>query len=228
MFQVLAVLLIIGGVQLNPGPVVEGENNVRLLCTGSRKNLKSGIQCKLCGRWYHYSCGSVKAQAAEREKWKCDKCRTEKLRMLQEDLQNTLRQIVELKARSRELDAKLLPMGTGKRERERERERGRVPRKQRVMKCVVVGDSILGDVGAEHADVIVECIPGIKTEQLHGMIEKRDLGSPETVIIHVGTNDMRATRNLNFVMAEVYMCVGVYGKEETSELQTCPEWSVVT
>jgi hypothetical protein len=46
----------------------------------------------------------VKAQAAEREKWKCDKCRTERVRMLQEDLQNTLRQIVELKARSRELE----------------------------------------------------------------------------------------------------------------------------
>ena len=59
------------------------------------------------------------------------------------------------------------------------------------------------------------------------MIAKRDRGSPETVIIQVGTNDMR-TSNVDFVMGEVYMCVGVYGKEETSELQTCPEWSVVT
>ena len=51
----------------------------------------------------------------------------------------------------------------------------------------------------------------------------RDLGSPETVIIHVGTNDMRTTRNLDFIMGEVYtMCIGVYGKEETSELQTYP------
>jgi len=32
---------------------------------------KSGIQCELCGRWYHYSCGCVKAQGAEREKWNC-------------------------------------------------------------------------------------------------------------------------------------------------------------
>ena len=67
--------------------------------------------------WYHYSCGSVKAQAAERENWKCDKCRTEKLRMLQEDLQNALRQIDELKARNRELEAKLLMAGTGNRDR---------------------------------------------------------------------------------------------------------------
>jgi hypothetical protein len=38
-YVVLAVLLIIGGVEQNPGPVVEVENTVRLLCTGCRRNL---------------------------------------------------------------------------------------------------------------------------------------------------------------------------------------------
>jgi len=80
--MVLAVLLIIGGVEQNPCPVVEVENTVRFLCTGRGRNLKSGIQCELCGRWYHYSCGSVKAQATERKNWNCDKRRTEKVRML--------------------------------------------------------------------------------------------------------------------------------------------------
>ena len=65
--MVLVVLLVIGGVEHNPGPVVEEENTVKLLCTGRGRILKSGIQCELCGRWYHYSCGSVKSQAAERE-----------------------------------------------------------------------------------------------------------------------------------------------------------------
>jgi len=37
----LAVLLVIGGVEQNPGPVVEVENTVRLLCTGCGRNLKS-------------------------------------------------------------------------------------------------------------------------------------------------------------------------------------------
>ena len=32
---VLAMLLITGGVEQNPGPVVEVENTVRLLCTGA-------------------------------------------------------------------------------------------------------------------------------------------------------------------------------------------------
>ena len=47
--MVLAVLLMITGIEQNPGPVVEGENTVRLLYTGCGKNLKSGIQCELCG-----------------------------------------------------------------------------------------------------------------------------------------------------------------------------------
>jgi hypothetical protein len=73
--MVLAVLLIIGGNEKNPGPDMEVENIVRLICTGSSRNLKLGIQCELCGRWYHSS-GNVKAVAAERENWNCVKCKT--------------------------------------------------------------------------------------------------------------------------------------------------------
>ena len=69
------------------------------------------------------------------------------------------------KTRNRELEAKLLMAGTGKRDT--------MPTKQKV------------------------------TEQVHRVIEKRDLGSPETIIIHVGTNDLRTTRNLDFVMGEI-------------------------
>jgi hypothetical protein len=64
------------------GPVVEVEKTVPLLCTGCGRNLNSGIQCEVCGHWFHYSCGSVMAEAAERGNWNCDKCRTEKVRML--------------------------------------------------------------------------------------------------------------------------------------------------
>jgi hypothetical protein len=58
--------------------------------TGCGRNQKSGIQRELCGRWYQYSCGNVKVQVAEREIWNGDKCRTEKWRMLQEEVQNVL------------------------------------------------------------------------------------------------------------------------------------------
>jgi hypothetical protein len=71
---ILAVFLVIGGIKQNPGPAAELENTVRILCSGCGRNLKSGIQCELCVRWCYYSCGNVKSQTAEREKWCCEKC----------------------------------------------------------------------------------------------------------------------------------------------------------
>ena len=44
-------------------------------------------------------------------------------------------------------------------------------------------------------------------------MEKRDLVSPDTVIIHVGTNDLRTTRNLDIVMGEVYALVSTAKKK---------------
>ena len=76
---------------------------------------------------------------------------TEKVRMLQEDYQNALRQIDELKAKNRELEGKLLLVRVGKMDT--------VP-----AKCMVVGDSTVLSVGAEHADMMVQCFPGIKTD----------------------------------------------------------------
>ena len=100
----------------------------------------------------------MKAQAAERENCNCGKCRTVNLRMVQEDLHNALRQIDELKARNKMLEEKLLLAGTVKRDT--------VSAKQTVAKCIVVGDSTLRNFGAERADMMAECFPGIKTEQL--------------------------------------------------------------
>jgi hypothetical protein len=59
----------------------------------------------------------------------------------------------------------------------------------------------------------VDCFPGIKTEKIHRVVEKKKLGNPETVIIHVGANDMRATRNLDFVIGEVYALVSTAKKK---------------
>lgn len=82
---------------------------------------------------------------AERENWNCEKCRTENVRILQEELQNVLRQIDELKTRKREVEENLLLVGTG--------ERNTVPAKQKVAKCMVAGDSVLRSVGTEDADM---------------------------------------------------------------------------
>jgi hypothetical protein len=138
----------------------------------------------------------------EREKWSCDKCKTERFQRVQEELLNALQQIDELKFTNRELEEKLQLqlVGAGKRSMVAKQKDAKLQlvgdlkrdaeMKQKDAKCMVMGNSVLRKVGAEHTDMMVECFPGISAEQLHRMIEKRDLGNPETVIIHIGTNDL--------------------------------------
>ena len=38
-------------------------------------------------------------------------------------------------------------------------------------------------------------------------MDSRDLGTPDTVIIHAGTNDLKRVVNLDYVMGEVYSLV---------------------
>jgi hypothetical protein len=85
-----------------------------------------------------------------------------------------------LKARKRMLEEKLLLEEAAK--------KYTVPAKRKVGKCLEVGDSILCNLRTEHADIMVECFLGFKTEQLHRRVENVGLGSEENIIIHVGTN----------------------------------------
>jgi len=71
-------------------------------------------------------------------------------------------------------------------------------------KCLVLGDSIVRNVGTENSNMRVECFPGIRVDQLRRVIENRDLGNSDAVVIHVGTNDVRRSRNLDYMMREVY------------------------
>jgi hypothetical protein len=119
-----------------------------------------------------------------------------KVRELEGKLQSALRQIEELSARNRELEARLQVAGDGNKDS--------MPTNHRETKCMVVGDSLVRDVGVGYADMKVECFPGIKTYQLHRVMERRELDSAETLIIHVGTNDLRSTRNLDLLMGEAY------------------------
>ena len=86
----LATLLVNGGVEQNSGPAVEEWNITQVLCSGCDRNLKSGMQCDTCGHWFPNSCGNVKAQVAEIGRWICEWCRSERLRLLEEKLQNAL------------------------------------------------------------------------------------------------------------------------------------------
>ena len=141
-------------------------------CVAGATNLKSGTQCNTCGCWFHNSYGNIKAQVAESRKWICGKCRSEKLRLLEEKLQDALLQIDDLTRKNKALE-KQLRLATAGRE---------VGRRDMVLgdykggECLVLGELIIWSVGTECSDMKVECFPGIRTEQLHGVIEYRDLG----------------------------------------------------
>jgi len=135
----LAGLLVISGVEENPGPGVEAEKIMQMLCSGCDRILKSGTQCDMCGLWFHNSCGNVKAQVAESGKWVCDKCRSERLRLLEERLQDALHQIDTLTRKNKALEEQLQLAAAG-------REVGRrdmVPYHLKGGECLVLGDSII-------------------------------------------------------------------------------------
>ena len=114
-----------------------------MLCSGCDRILKSGTQCDTCGCWFHNSCGNVKAQVAERGKWVCDKCRLERLRLLEKKLQDALHQIDILTRKNKTLEEQLQLAAD-------RREVGRcdtVPGDLKGGECLVLGDFIIRNVG---------------------------------------------------------------------------------
>jgi hypothetical protein len=140
---VLTVLLVISGIEQNPGPGVEAENILHVLCSG---------------RWFHNSCGNVKAQMTDNGKWSCDRWRWDRLRQLEEKLESAVHQIEELKRKNRGLEDQLrgavagCDLGS----------RVTVQRQHVDAESLVLGDSIIHNVEADH--LRVQCFPGIRTE----------------------------------------------------------------
>jgi hypothetical protein len=52
----------------------------------------SETRCETCGGWYNNSCGNMKAQVAESRMWNCNTCRSERLQLLEDTMQNNLLQ----------------------------------------------------------------------------------------------------------------------------------------
>jgi len=149
--------------------------------------------------------GSITAVVMLKLKWQragngCDWCRSERLRLLEEKLQNALLQIDDLTRKNKALEEQLR-LAAGGTEVGR---RDTMPGDRKVGECLVLGDLIIHNVGSECLNRKVECFPGIRMEQLNEVIEKKDLGNPETVIIHVGTNNLRRTGHIDYVTGDVY------------------------
>jgi hypothetical protein len=126
-------------------------------------------------------------QVAESGKWNCDRCRSERLQVLEDKLRDAQTQIDELKRRNKTLEEQLFLKENGKDIGNRDT----ITVRSGGEKCLVLGNSILWNVGAEKSNMRVECFPGIRIDQLCRVLENRDLGCSDTVVIHVGTNDVR-------------------------------------
>jgi hypothetical protein len=100
-------LLVIGGVEQNSGPALEVDNTLQVLCSGCEGNLKSGTQWDMSGCWFHNSCENVKIQMTDSGKWSCDRCSCDRLRQLEEKLENALQQFEELKRKNKGLEEQL-------------------------------------------------------------------------------------------------------------------------
>jgi hypothetical protein len=67
-----------------------------------------------------------------------------------------------------------------------------------------VGDWIKRNVATGQNNMMVECFPEIRTEKFHRILNNRSLGTPDAVVIHAGTNDLKRSVNLDCVMGKVY------------------------
>ncbi|GLH11573.1 Uncharacterized protein GBIM_16332 [Gryllus bimaculatus] len=130
-------------------------------------------------------------------KWFCSKWqRKHEWRQLEEKLEAALLQSRRLKELNASLEEKLRAATVG------DAAQPIVQSQLRRKPILVIGDSIVRHVGNVNKHMDVVCLPGIRTEQLRRYVENRDLGTPDTVIIHVGTNDLRR-RNPDFVMGDM-------------------------
>ena len=140
---------------------------------------------------------------ADSGKWNCERCKWERLCLLEVKLEKALIQIAELKMENKKLEEQLRLAGTGN-------DNGRqdtVQNNHKVKQCLVVGDSIIRNVETGQNNMKAACFPGVTAEQLHRVLDSRDLRTPDTVIIDVGTNDLKRVVNLDYVIGELYSLV---------------------
>jgi hypothetical protein len=140
---------------------------------------------------------------ADSGKWNCERYKWERLCLLEEKLQNALNQIKDLKLMNKRLEEQIRVAATGN----EIGWQGTVQEHHEGKQCFVVDDSIIINVGTGQNHMMVECLPGIRTEQLHRFLGNKDLETLDTIVIHVGKNDLKRSENLDYVIGEVYSLV---------------------
>ena len=88
---------------------------------------------------------------------------------MEKELTDAQIQIEELKQRNKALEEQLLLAENGKNVGNGDK----VTVKPVSEKCLVLGDSIVRNVGTEKPNMRVECFPGIRADQLRRVVENR-------------------------------------------------------
>jgi hypothetical protein len=110
-------------------------------------------------------------QVAESGKWICDRCRCEMVRLLEEKLQSALLETEDLKQKNKRMEEQLRVMAEGSEVTRCDT----VQRHHEGEKCLVMGDSVILNVGTERRNMVVECFPGVTIDQMRRAVDNRDL-----------------------------------------------------
>lgn len=200
----ITALLVIGGLELNPGPDASME------CGWCEKGLRSGLQCVTCDLWYHFNCEGLK-RGFSGDAWECRECVIrKKVISEQEEKFSALRIEIEGLKKENARFKSLLEQSKGKPEKQYsevlksspDKQKNVEPNQKSSKKVRVFGDSMLrysGDVcRAKGADVAF--YPGAKIEHLTSVISNiKPDDSTKIVLIHVGTNTAKAQPVLDTV-----------------------------
>lgn len=190
---ILAVLLVIGGVELNPGPVES------VKCGVCKNNLRTGLLCITCSTWFHFSCQKLKRDQHIEENWRCRECmRDIAVETTDTEIESLKKEVAELKGKLLQAEERLREMEAENR-RLREERHGEASEEKQIL---VVGDSMVRHVGQGNRDLEVLCYPGIRVEEVKLKLEQQERRDKKTVILHVGTNDLRG--RYEYVMGDMY------------------------
>jgi hypothetical protein len=109
-----------------------------------------------------------------------------KVHLLEEKLQNTLLETEDLKRNNKRIEDQLRVAAEGSEVNKCDTLQGY----HKGEKCLVLGDSVIRNVGTERRNMVVECFQGIRTDQMHRVVENRDLGHPTPKIKNKNTSDV--------------------------------------
>lgn len=197
---VIAILLIIGGIELNPGPASDN-GVISVKCGSCRKNLRVGVLCNQCEKWFHLTCQKIKREQIVEETWLCKDCGNEAGNRELIGLRNEVKKLRE-KLETAEQRIKFLEDENKLLRREKENGEEREEKKKHGAASVIIGDSIIRHVGNLQSELATECYPGIRVKEMKSVIENQERGDPKNIVLHVGTNDLR--RGVDYIMADVY------------------------